>query len=58
MGDIYYLGYHLKPEGKLLITEIKNRWDHNLNKIEKQTITLTSLSFEDKLKNLFFTFSL
>jgi hypothetical protein len=55
--DIYYLGYHLIPEGKLLITEIKNRWNnfrlstHNLNKIDKQTIT--SLSFEDKLKNLF-----
>lgn len=26
--DIYYFGYHLIPEGKLLITEIKNRWNN------------------------------
>jgi len=26
--DIYYFGYHLLPEGKLLITEIKNSWNN------------------------------
>jgi len=26
--DIYYLGYHLLPEGKLLINEIKKGWNN------------------------------
>ena len=26
--DIYYFGYHLLPEGELLITEIKNSWNN------------------------------
>lgn len=26
--DLYYSGYHLIPEGRLIITEIKNRWNN------------------------------
>ena len=62
--DIYYFGYHLIPEGKFLITEIKSSWNNfrlstsNLNKKDKVAIfylkeRATCLSFEDKLKNLF-----
>ena len=54
--DIYYFGYHLLPEGKLLITEIKNNWNnfrlstHYLN--NKKNLSINS-NFEDKFKTLF-----
>ena len=54
--DIYYFGYHLLPEGKLLITEIKNSWNnfrlstHYLN--NKKNLSI-NYNFEDKYKTLF-----
>ncbi|HMG15626.1 MAG TPA: cytochrome c oxidase subunit 3 [Saprospiraceae bacterium] len=57
--DIYYYGYHLIPEGKALITEIKNQWNNFrlstsfVNKKNNLTISSTSLTFDEKLKNLF-----
>lgn len=60
MIDLYYLGYHLIPEGKLLITEIKNRWNnfrlstHYLNKKDLlNSSSWDNSSFDDRLKNLF-----
>lgn len=56
MVDIYYFGYHLLPEGKLLITEIKNSWNnfrlstHYLN--NKKNLSI-NYNFEDKFKTLF-----
>jgi hypothetical protein len=46
--DIYYYGYHLIPEGKALITEIKNQWNNFrlstsfVNKKNNLTISSTS----------------
>jgi len=57
--DIYYFGYHLIPEGQTLITEIKNQWNNFrlstkfVSKKNNLTISLTSLTFDEKLKNLF-----
>ena len=54
--DIYYFGYHLLPEGNLLITEIKNSWNnfrlstHYLN--NKKNLSI-NYNFEDKFKTLF-----
>ena len=54
--DIYYFGYHLLPEGKLLIKEIKNSWNnfrlstHYLN--NKDNLCKNS-DFKDKFKTLF-----
>ena len=54
--DIYYFGYHLLPEGNLLITEIKNSWNnfrlstHYLN--NKKNLSI-NYNFEDKFKLYF-----
>ena len=64
MVDLYYLGYHLIPEEKLLIIEIKNRWNnfrlstYNFNKQNTlgeavNSLSKDKLSFENRLKNLF-----
>ena len=39
--DIYYFGFHLLPECKLLITEIKNSWNNfrlSTHRMSRQTI--------------------
>ena len=52
--DIYYLGNHLLPEGKLLTTEIKNNWNNFRLSTNKENLSINSiLNFEDKFKTLF-----
>jgi hypothetical protein len=56
MVDIYYLGYQLLPEGKILITDIKNSWNNFRLSIHylknKKNLAINSI-FEDKFKTLF-----
>lgn len=63
--NIYYLGYHLLPEGISLINEIKNNWNNfrlstNKSRLEKEnTNTLfsnfnqTEVEIKNKLTSLF-----
>jgi hypothetical protein len=59
--NIYYLGYHLLPEGKILINEIKNGWNNfrlsTSDRLSKNIKNLTCSPFEvtieNKIKNLF-----
>lgn len=57
--NINYFGYHLIPEGKIIITEIKNRWNNfrlsNSDKLNKKNnlITESDFEFKNKLNNLF-----
>nr|WDS46421.1 LAGLIDADG homing endonuclease [Cyathus striatus] len=64
--NLYYLGYHLKPEGQLFITEIKNRFNNcrlsnnikNLTsslEIPNNNSSFDSLSFDNRLKNILLT---
>jgi len=53
--DTYYFGYHLLPEGKLLITEIKNSWNNfrlSTHYLNNKNLSINS-NFEDKFKTLF-----
>nr|YP_009739357.1 LAGLIDADG homing endonuclease [Tricholoma bakamatsutake]QIC20200.1 LAGLIDADG homing endonuclease [Tricholoma bakamatsutake] len=52
--DIYFFGYHLLPEGKLLITEIKNTWNNfRLSTHYKKNNLINLSNFENKFKTLF-----
>nr|YP_010846157.1 LAGLIDADG homing endonuclease [Cyathus stercoreus]WEV87344.1 LAGLIDADG homing endonuclease [Cyathus stercoreus] len=64
--NLYYLGYHLKPEGQLLIKEIKNRLNNfrlstnikNITsslEIPNNKSSFDSLSFENRLKIILLT---
>jgi hypothetical protein len=59
--NIYYLGYHLLPEGIILNNEIKKRWNnfslstskHLNNNIQNITCSPLEVTFENKVQNLF-----
>ena len=61
MVNIYYLGYHLLPEGIILTNEIKKRWNnfslstskHLNNNIQNITCSPLEVTFENKVQNLF-----
>jgi hypothetical protein len=63
--NIYYLGYHLLPEGQILSNEIKNRWNNfrlstsdRLNKNCKNLICSSlEITFENK-NSVFITCSI
>jgi hypothetical protein len=50
---IYYYAYHLLPEGKLLITEIKNNWNNFKLSSHFTLATRNDNNLEEKFNNLF-----